>query len=191
MLYKPKYCSECATELNDFVESFLSQSRFCDVCKPNFKKIEFISRFGGVVFAAIATIFGVGAVLKNPTETPLNVTKSEIAAIATASKPTQKAEINQINQQNTAVQPKKVEANQQVALLSKQAETQVPNPALDKKTLQNVPEVSQNAVPEAVYVCGVKTKKGMPCSRKVKGSGRCWQHVGQEPMLPQKDLRIQ
>jgi hypothetical protein len=192
MLYKPKYCSECGSELQDFGESFLLRSRFCDTCKPNFKKTELVSRFGGAVFATIAIVFGVGAILKNPIEKPLNITKSEIATIATAPKSTQKAENNQ---QNTIAQPKQVEANRQVALSSKQVETQLQKQAstvaLDKKTQQNLPEVSQISVPEAVYMCGAKTKKGLPCSRKVKGTVRCWQHVGQEAMLLQKDLKIQ
>ena len=36
---------------------------------------------------------------------------------------------------------------------------------------------------EKIYFCGAMTKKGTPCSRKVKGGGRCWQHKGQEAML--------
>jgi hypothetical protein len=29
---------------------------------------------------------------------------------------------------------------------------------------------------ETVSICGARTKKGTPCSRRVRGTGRCWQH---------------
>jgi hypothetical protein len=46
------------------------------------------------------------------------------------------------------------------------------------------------AVEEAVYICGARTKKGTPCSRRVRGPVRCWQHKGMPAMLPQEKLRI-
>ena len=33
-------------------------------------------------------------------------------------------------------------------------------------------------IEEKVYTCGARTKKGKPCSRRVKEPGRCWQHKG-------------
>ena len=41
-----------------------------------------------------------------------------------------------------------------------------------------------------VYMCGARTKKGAPCSRRVHGPVRCWQHKGASAMLPQEKLRI-
>ena len=41
-----------------------------------------------------------------------------------------------------------------------------------------------------VYICGARTKKGTPCSRRVHGPVRCWQHKGASAMLPQEKLRI-
>ncbi|HEV7844148.1 MAG TPA: hypothetical protein VGO69_10670 [Pyrinomonadaceae bacterium] len=37
---------------------------------------------------------------------------------------------------------------------------------------------------ETVSICGALTKKGTPCQRRVRGTGRCWQHKGQPAMLP-------
>ncbi|HXS01984.1 MAG TPA: hypothetical protein VN724_15510, partial [Pyrinomonadaceae bacterium] len=31
---------------------------------------------------------------------------------------------------------------------------------------------------EQTYQCGARTKKGTPCSRRVHGPVRCWQHKG-------------
>lgn len=44
---------------------------------------------------------------------------------------------------------------------------------------------------EVVYLCGARTKKGTPCSRRVHGPVRCWQHKGMPAMLPQEKLLVQ
>jgi hypothetical protein len=43
---------------------------------------------------------------------------------------------------------------------------------------------------EVVSVCGARTKKGTPCSRRVRGAGRCWQHRGRGAMLPAAKLIV-
>lgn len=43
---------------------------------------------------------------------------------------------------------------------------------------------------EELYTCGARTRKGTPCSRRVHGPTRCWQHKGAPAMLPQEKLRI-
>ena len=43
---------------------------------------------------------------------------------------------------------------------------------------------------EDVYLCGARTKKGTPCSRRVHGPVRCWQHKGMPAMLPLEKLQI-
>lgn len=43
---------------------------------------------------------------------------------------------------------------------------------------------------EVVSVCGARTKKGSPCSRRVRGTGRCWQHKGLPAMLPPEKLKV-
>jgi hypothetical protein len=49
---------------------------------------------------------------------------------------------------------------------------------------------SRVLVEEEVYLCGARTKKGTPCSRRVHGPVRCWQHKGMPAMLPQETLSI-
>jgi hypothetical protein len=56
------------------------------------------------------------------------------------------------------------------------------------------PAEAQNSSPvpveEVVYLCGARTKKGTPCSRRVHGPVRCWQHKGMPAMLPQEKLLV-
>ena len=49
------------------------------------------------------------------------------------------------------------------------------------------PEVTTE---DEVYLCGARTRKGTPCSRRVHGPVRCWQHKGMTAMLPPEKLRI-
>ncbi len=44
---------------------------------------------------------------------------------------------------------------------------------------------------ELVSMCGARTKKGAPCQRRVRGTGRCWQHLGKPAMLPPEKLVVQ
>ena len=43
---------------------------------------------------------------------------------------------------------------------------------------------------EQIYTCGARTKKGTPCSRRVHGPVRCWQHKGAKAMLPPEKLLV-
>jgi len=46
------------------------------------------------------------------------------------------------------------------------------------------------ATVEETYICGARTKKGTPCSRRVRGPVRCWQHKGAKAMLPVDKLVV-
>ena len=61
-------------------------------------------------------------------------------------------------------------------------------PSANIASLSNVELATVKPAPvvkttEAVYFCGAATKKGTPCSRRVKRPGeRCWQHAGMPAM---------
>jgi hypothetical protein len=58
-------------------------------------------------------------------------------------------------------------------------------------TSQAAPGITQPpTTAEQVYTCGARTKKGKPCSRRVHGPVRCWQHKGLPAMLPTEKLII-
>ena len=50
--------------------------------------------------------------------------------------------------------------------------------------------VTQAAPTDQVFICGARTKKGKPCSRRVHGPTRCWQHKGLPAMFPTEKLVI-
>ncbi len=58
-------------------------------------------------------------------------------------------------------------------------------------TAQSTTASTQQSTPdEVVYLCGARTKKGTPCSRRVHRPARCWQHKGAPAMLPQEKLLV-
>jgi hypothetical protein len=52
------------------------------------------------------------------------------------------------------------------------------------------PDPEPTAAEADVYICGARTKKGSPCSRRVHGPVRCWQHLGLRALLPQEKLLV-
>ncbi len=51
-------------------------------------------------------------------------------------------------------------------------------------------ESQPSTVSDAVYMCGARTKKGTPCSRRMHEPVRCWQHKGMKAMLPPEKLIV-
>jgi hypothetical protein len=68
------------------------------------------------------------------------------------------------------------------------------NPESSSSGSENKSKDAKNAATvsaaEEVYLCGARTKKGTPCSRRVHGPVRCWQHKGMPAMLPQEKLLV-
>jgi hypothetical protein len=184
MFYKPTYCCHCGEKVDRAKWGITDSRRFCDSCASEFVFKEWIPR--AVVFTGIlGALFGFGTLLRNA-EKPLSVTTSPVQVSTNAAQ-------NQKNQQllsGANVQNSVPPLNAANIAAPKQ------NTA-DPKSLENLrlqtgakSADKQNPVPEAVYFCGAQTKKGTPCSRRVKGGGRCWQHAGQTAMLPPEKLLI-
>ena len=181
MLYKPNYCSHCG-EQNERIEWKLWTSRrFCENCEGAFRKEDWMPKIGAFL-AVLIGLFGFGSYLKTP-ERPLNMSTNQFVSSFSNKAQNEKNEqvtktanvnnspLNQNSQANTGLQNQtKVEAVREIS---------------GKQTLS---ENRQNEVNEPVYFCGAQTKKGTPCTRKVKGGGRCWQHTGLPAMLPKEKL---
>ncbi|HEU4770136.1 MAG TPA: hypothetical protein VFS77_22400 [Pyrinomonadaceae bacterium] len=68
-----------------------------------------------------------------------------------------------------------------------------PRPLVIERPVQSTQTGTPTTEPspeQAVYTCGARTKKGKPCSRRVHGPVRCWQHKGATAMLPVEKLMI-
>ncbi|HZI49164.1 MAG TPA: hypothetical protein VFD75_15325 [Pyrinomonadaceae bacterium] len=67
-----------------------------------------------------------------------------------------------------------------------------PPPLVIERTVsgQSSPTTQPAITTEETYICGARTKKGTPCSRRVRGPVRCWQHKGAKAMLPLEKLVV-
>jgi len=185
MFYKPTYCCHCGEKIDRAKWGIKDSRRFCESCASEFVIKEWLPRV--IVFIGIiGALFGFGTLLRK-TEKPLNVTT---ATALTSSPANQKSQqfLSNTNAQNSAQFPNA--ANN--AELQAKKQTLIDPKSSGNLRLQSSRNSSdkQNPAPEAVYFCGAQTKKGTPCSRRVKGGGRCWQHAGQAAMLPPEKLLI-
>jgi hypothetical protein len=175
MFYRANYCCECGEKIERFSDSLLVNSKFCEVCKPNFR-LETFGPKGLAGIGLLGVVFGFGSFLQKPTEPKPLIEKGEIATIASIP-----------NHSANSIKVEKPVVNLQAANALPKVETKKVTPSFEKQGVvsEAKPEIE---VSEPAYYCGAKTKKGSPCSRKVKGAVRCWQHAGQPAMLPTNQL---
>ncbi len=181
MFYKPKYCCNCGEEIEIADRSILSSGRFCDICKDDFKPQEWLPRItvlGGIVLA----LFGVGSFLQ-PSEKPLTIAAKQLSEAAPNPKNELKDSKIQMSGNPNIQNP--VSSNSRVA-------SEKLSPTAKTLSEQKGREIIETKVSdqEPTYFCGAATKKGSPCSRRVKNNERCWQHAGQTAILPPEKLLI-
>lgn len=189
MLFKPIFCSHCGVKI-ERIEWFPWTSRYCEVCETEHKMQEWLPRILNV-FIVVIGIFGFGSYLLSGNNSASTDNQLQIKTLKNNNLPKNAPSAsNQIKTSSNTVQNAE---NQTVAQNNAPAETNLPKPVGGQ--IQTPPVRQRENLPvvvakEPVYFCGALTKKGTPCSRKVKGGGRCWQHEGQAAMLPPEKLLV-
>jgi hypothetical protein len=155
MFYKPTFCCHCGERISRAERSLADSSRFCDVCKHDFLGL----RLAPMIFSAFMLLLGLagtGGLMRASPPVQIPTRSAPVAAmpVGTPKEPVR----------NTAVN----------------APLQVPNPngANVARPLSRLQPATPLIAEEPLSMCGAPTKKGTPCSRKVRGRVRCWQHVG-------------
>ena len=127
-------------------------------------------------------LFSIGSYLQKD-DKPLNVApKQTVSGVPNTKNVVEQTNASQVSTNNA------VQTLAQSSKSAAQLKSQVGTKASDPKTKKI--ESSTNEPSEEIYFCGAATKKGTMCSRRMKGGGRCWQHVGQAAMLPQQKLKL-
>lgn len=189
MFFKPKFCNQCGDKI-ERVEWFPWTSRnFCQVCETEHKLYEWLPRILSL-FVALVGIFGFGSYLMSGENSRSADDTAQFKTLKSNNFPkTERIATNQARNSSNIVQNaenKTVEQNNVADTnLTLPDVKQIQTPTVQKT--ENVPVVTAK---EPVYFCGAQTKKGTPCSRKVKGGGRCWQHEGQTAMLSAEKLLV-
>ncbi|MGI8787392.1 MAG: hypothetical protein ACR2HG_06495 [Pyrinomonadaceae bacterium] len=171
MSYRPKYCCQCGETIERIDWKPWTSRRFCELCETEFGIYDWLSR-GLFGIGLLLGLFGIGIYLQKP-ERQISVAPKQFAAAPTAKS----------DGGNQKIAPQSSTSNNipaQTENVVSQTKTETP-PDLKIKPVEIPPS-------EKIYFCGATTKKGTMCSRRVKGGGRCWQHIGQTAMLPQEKL---
>ncbi|HEY0082838.1 MAG TPA: hypothetical protein VGB61_08615 [Pyrinomonadaceae bacterium] len=169
-MYKPNFCAECGERVARVRWRAWTSRRFCANCARRFRR----GRVVRPLFACLALVGAgfVGGRAMRHAPPPLVVERNasnpvpHAAQLATASRETNAA----LGPANAAG----VSANARSPVYGADGtETERPtDPA------------------EIVSICGARTQRGTPCSRRVRGAGRCWQHRGKGAMLPAAKLIV-
>ena len=183
MLYEPKYCSNCGERIQRTETKMFSSRKFCELCKTEYKFEEFLPKAA----ALLLIVFGVWGFSSSFIKSEESLEVKEVSRTGEFQKNTKRA-------LKTANLQSDISDKQDISTLASgeiTPENQIPQTnVLPKGNSINTrtTDDTQKTPDVPVYFCGAETKKGTPCSRRVKGGGRCWQHIGRQAMLPAKDL---
>ncbi len=183
MLFRPSFCANCGEKIERNEWRLWTSRRFCVVCESEFKGQDLVVRSIGIL-AVVVGVFGFGAYLtssnagslSSPNMLPRSVVSgsSSNKVIATSKKP----DGSTLTDDQTPVQTN--------TNIQQESATSPANREYKERPIDKTP-VQEN---QATYFCGAETKKGTPCSRRVKGNVRCFQHAGMPAMLPAAKLKI-
>ena len=174
MLFRPKYCANCGEKIERADWGIFTSRRFCPVCESEYKGQDLIPR-AIVVFGLLIGIFGFGSYLKSGTA-PANSLAARQPSKLVEQKPPDNPP------------PLKIDA---AAAQSPTVQTAMTMPqTLAAQPASNGASKLKPDTNEVVYYCGAETKKGTPCTRRVKGNTRCFQHKGMPAMLSVGKLRM-
>ncbi|MGQ0542823.1 MAG: hypothetical protein ACT4O9_13375, partial [Blastocatellia bacterium] len=167
MLYKPKYCCSCGEKVERTEWRVWTSRRFCQVCETEYVPHEIIPK-AVVGFGIVLGIFGFSSFFS---------TRDNNKAVGFSS-----------SKESRLVGGDSEYRQQPAKAVVPQQETQMREalPA-NPTSLGSVPPgqivleqpESKLSAEKAVFYCGAPTRKGTPCTRRVKVKGYCWQHKGQ------------
>lgn len=164
-MYKPNFCAECGARIERARWRWWTSRRFCPPCALRFRRGR-VARplLAGLLLCGLG--FSAGRALR-PAAPPLVVAGSASLAPASRSAETVAATHTASATANNTLPPLVIYG--------------ADGTANERPTEPN----------EVVSLCGARTKKGTPCQRRVRGTGRCYQHLGKPAMLPPEKLLIQ
>lgn len=177
MRYQPNFCNNCGEKIERPAPSLTDSTRFCDVCKHDFLPV----RAAPFVFAALMAVFGIfglGFYLRGGSAKPVNVSSKQFAANQAGAVKNPANGATPRNSNSVSALPNTQSNNIQA--------NAPPNPSSKPPSRP----AKTNPAQEPVYFCGAATKKGTPCSRRVRGGGRCWQHKGQAALPGDEKLLV-
>lgn len=170
-MYRPNFCAECGEAITRLRWRVWTSRRFCAGCEKRFRR-------GRVLWpvAACGALVGLGFVggrAMRHAPPPLVIERGATNSPALLS-------------QTPATTGKRTPASVNAASVNAaNSNSAAPAYGADGTDGERPTEAG-----EIVSICGARTKRGTPCSRRVRGTGRCWQHRGRAAMLPAAKLLV-
>jgi hypothetical protein len=164
-MYKPNFCAECGVRVERGRWRVWTSRKFCKQCARRFQRSQIF-----LAIAACVMLFGFGLVVGRSgrqSPPPLIVERGELAAAPLLS--ASKEAANPQDSQNVT------DTTTTTASPAKPAPVYGPDGTATERPTE--PD-------ETISICGARTQKGTPCRRRVRGTGRCWQHKGMPSMIP-------
>ena len=176
MLFRPSYCAHCGEKIERAEWHIWTSRRFCELCAIEFRGTDLLPK-AAVVVGVFGIVLAVSGYVDRGQATAKPVAARQTLGLV------DRPEVTTNSGPSTALsgepkQPPKAPTSEAPPLTA-------PQPAASRP-----PAVSQEKLDGPVYICGAQTKKGTPCSRRVKGNVRCFQHTGMPAMLPPEKLRV-
>ncbi len=161
MFYRPNFCCHCGEKIIRAKWTPLTSRRFCDFCAIEQKQHDLLPRAA----ALVAILIGVAGLMAyfggddNP--------RSTLNAAA------QGRETRNTSAQGSVVSSNTIPAN----VAESPSVNALPQASNGAPANTKQRDVRPNSSTQTVYYCGAMTKKGTPCTRRVKTPARCWQHT--------------
>jgi hypothetical protein len=164
-LYKPNFCCDCGERvLRERWRAWTSR-RYCASCEGRFRR-GWVAPL--IIACALAAAGFAAGRLMRPAPPPLVLARGELPLPALLAKGTA-TEVPSAGDAATTSGATNVGASN-----ADSTRAGLGVPASEPPTDPN----------EVVSICGARTRKGTPCQRRVRGTGRCWQHTGMPAMIP-------
>jgi hypothetical protein len=165
-LYKPNFCAECGERvLRERWRAWTSR-RFCPACAKRFRRGWIAPLFAACALACAG--FAIGRLVR-PAPPPLTIERGALPLPALLVK---SGDATTGDAANDATSPARATSDAGAQAVGASVADAMTDPN------------------EIVSICGARTKKGTPCQRRVRGTGRCWQHRGMPAMLPPEKLIV-
>lgn len=166
MLYRPAFCCNCGEKIVREDWRLWTSRRFCALCATEHQGVDLLPKIiVGVGILAIVFAFANGFDRAKPSAT-------ESSILVQKPKPNLKPAplfSEEAASSGPSGNTSKPVSNQSAKKDAEQSE----QPQREKPTSD-----------ETVYYCGAITKKGTPCTRRVKTKGFCWQHAKSGQIAP-------
>jgi hypothetical protein len=165
MLYRPSFCCNCGEKIVRDEWRIWTSRRFCPLCETELKGIDLLPR----VVVGIGLLFSVAAFatyVRKPAASPSSETAFKPSQQSKSLRSTPAIDPSPSNEANNGTQNTNSNAR-------------------SNSQINEQPKHENRTSDEAVFFCGAITKKGTPCTRRVKTKGTfCWQHAKSGQIAP-------